>query len=170
MSLEPVPWLWLSRFGNNLDTNRPLDHLGIVSAAPEMLSALSNGAACGYRAFDLRHVTVLTDKTTLLHPVPAFVFGIGAARSPIIKLRRAPYDTMAPITELGRAEAGIEFRGMGCDGIVKGSEDHSIPDVAGRASHSFDLIVRIVVRIRLLNGSFHPVSWDFFDQRGLLVF
>ena len=77
---------------------------------------------------------------------------------------------MAPITELGRAEGRVGFRGVGRDGIVKGSEDHPIPDVAGRAGHAFVLIVGIVLGIRLLNGSFHPVPRDLFNQRGLLVF
>jgi hypothetical protein len=54
--------------------------------------------------------------------------------------------------------------------IVKRAEDYPIPDVAGRAGHSFVLVVGIVLRIRLLNGSFHPVPWDFFDQRRLLIF
>jgi hypothetical protein len=55
-------------------------------------------------------------------------------------------------------------------GIVKGPEDDSIPDVAGRAGHSFVLVVGIVLRIRLLNGSFYPLARDLLDQRGLLVF
>jgi hypothetical protein len=48
-------------------------------------------------------------------------------------------------------------------GIVKGSKDHPIPHVAGRAGHTFILIVRIELWIRLLNGSFHPLSRDLFD-------
>jgi hypothetical protein len=55
------------------------------------------------------------------------------------------------------------------DGIVKRSEDHPIPDVAGRAGHSFVLVVGIILRIRLLNGSFYSLARDLFDQRGLLV-
>ena len=77
---------------------------------------------------------------------------------------------MAPITELGRTKAGIEIRGMRGGGIVKGAEDYAIPDVAGRAGHSFVLIVGIVLRIRLLNGSFYPLARDLFDQGSLLVF
>src|SRR5262245_42140662 len=135
-----------------------------------MLATSSNGAACGHRAFDLRHVTVLTNKPTLLHPVPAFVFGIGAARPPVIKWCWPPDDAMAPATELGGAEGRIEFRRMRRGGIFKGAEDYPIPDVAGRAGHPFALVVGIVLRIRLLNGFFHPFPWDLFNQRGLLVF
>ena len=77
---------------------------------------------------------------------------------------------MAPITELGRAEGGIIFRGVGRNGIVKGAEDHPITDMAGRAGHSFVLIVGIILRIRLLNSFFYPLARDLLDQRGLLIF
>src|SRR5262249_9059219 len=147
-----------------------LDHLGVVTAAPEMLTTPTNGTICGHRPFNLRHVAVLTNKPSLLHPVPVFEFSIGTARPSVIKLRWPPHNAMAPVTELGRAEAGIEFCGMRGDGIVKGSEDHPIPDVTGCAGDSFTLIVGIILRVRFLNGFFYSFSRNLFDQRGLLVF
>src|SRR5262245_52138288 len=110
-----------------------------------MLTTLSNGASSNDRAFNLRHVAVLTNKTTFLHPVSALVFGISAAGPSIIKLRRTTHDAMASIAKLSRAKGGIELRGMRRNGIVKRSEDHPIPDVASRTGDSFILIVGIIV-------------------------
>ena len=59
------------------------------------------------------------------------------------KIWPAPHNAMAPITDLGRAEAGIELRGMGRCCIVKGSEDHPIPHVAGRTPSNISCLVTI---------------------------
>src|SRR5207302_651386 len=147
--LNLVTWLGNRRRGLDLKRDRPAYHVGIMPTAPQMASTLSNRPAVCHGPLHFRHVTALTDKSSVLQEIAAFSLGIGAAWAYFIELPSPRDDIVAAVADLGRPESRIKFRGMGCHGVIKGPQDHTIPDMARRAGHAFFLIGRIVMRVDL---------------------
>jgi hypothetical protein len=82
---------FVTRFGLrgirlDLDGHRPLNHVRIMPAPPQMPAAMADWAIWRHRASNLRHVATLADKAPLLHEKLAFVLGIGPARTHIVEL------------------------------------------------------------------------------------
>lgn len=141
-----------------------------MSPSPEVLTALADWAPDCHWSLDVRHMAVLADEASLLLPVPVFVFGVGAARPAVIKLRRSAHDAVTALTQLCGPECRIVFCRMGSFGVIVRSQDHAVSYVAGCAGDSFPLIVFVIVWIWFLDGPLNSIAGDVMNQRGLLVF
>ncbi len=141
-----------------------------MSTAPEVLPPATNRAAARHRPIDLGHVAALTDEPAFFHEIFAFIFRIGAARSHVVKLRRARDDIVAARAHLRGAKDWVELRRVRGGGIVERAEDHPIADMAGRAGDPFLLVLRVIVGIRLLRRLLDASPRNVLDQGGLLVF
>ena len=141
-----------------------------MSATPEVLTALANGAADCHWSFDFWHMAALADEPAFFLPVSIFIFGIGTARPAVIKLCRSSHDAVTALTELCGTKHRVMFCRMGGLGVFVRPHDDPIPYMTGRAGHAFLLIFLIVVRIGFLDGTFDSVAWNVLNQGRLLVF
>ena len=152
-----------------LDGQRALDLLRIVTASPQMLPPLTDRASVGHRTFDLRHVATLADHVPFLRKIGAFIFRERAAGSHAVKLERALRDLVAAIADVRGPEFGIELRRMGGDRIVERPHNHPILHMARGAGDAFLLQGLIEIRIRNQEGLFDPVARNVRDQMRLLI-
>src|SRR5262245_58810510 len=81
----------LGRSGVGLDSYsyRPLYHVGVVSATPEMLASTTDRTIHRDRPIDFRHMAALANEAPLLHEELAFVLGVSPTRSHVIILGRS---------------------------------------------------------------------------------
>src|SRR6478736_1400477 len=91
--------LWRSGVGPYLYSYRPLHHIGVVPAAPEVLAPTSDRTIHCDRPIDFRHVAALANEAPLLHEKLAFVLRISPTRSHVIKLSRSGHDIVTSITD-----------------------------------------------------------------------
>src|SRR5678810_625829 len=82
---DPVARLGRSVIGTDLYSHRPLHHIGIVPAAPEVSASTPDRTIRRHWPIDFRHMAALANETPLLHEELAFVFRIRPARSHVIK-------------------------------------------------------------------------------------
>src|SRR6266849_450733 len=121
--------------GPYLYSHRPLHHIGVVSAAPEVPPSTSDRAIHRDRPIDFRHVATLANEAPLLHEELAFVFRVSPARSHVIKLGWPGHDIVTAITDLRRPEIRIELGRVRGGRIFERSVDDSVPHMTGRAGH-----------------------------------
>src|SRR4030095_2610075 len=114
-------------------------------------------------------MTTLTNKLPLLHVVAALVLGVGAARSSVVKLCGTAHDAVAAVTNLRRAEVGIELCRVRRGRILEWSQNHAVTDMAGGAGDAFLLVIGIIVLIGDLDGPLHARARDVLDDGRLLI-
>src|SRR5262245_60012947 len=106
---DPVARFGRSVVGLHLHCHRPLHHIGVMPAAPEMPASPPDRTIRSNRPIDFRHMAALAYEASLLHEELAFIFCIRPARSHIIKLGRSGHDIVAAIANLRRPEIWIEL-------------------------------------------------------------